>query len=58
MITTKIRLHGTVEELSRLKQFFLTAPQLEVLCVSDFYPDRGGSKYYRCYMEVLLKPEQ
>ena len=58
MIMVKIRLWGTLEEVTE------TIDQLEkdtffrILYVSDPYSDRGKSSYYRVYAEVEILEEK
>jgi hypothetical protein len=49
----KIRLHGTAEECREVAGRL--AAIVEVLAVSEPYPDRGASKLVRLYVECRLE---
>jgi hypothetical protein len=48
----KLRLHGTGEEVAEATRRLVEV--LEVVSVSDAYPDRGASVLVRVYLEVRL----
>jgi hypothetical protein len=48
----KLRLHGTLEEVTEATRRLVEV--LEVVSVSDPYPDRGASVLVRVYLEVRL----
>ena len=48
----KLRLHGTPEEVAEATRRLLQV--LDVVAVSDPYPDRGASLLVRVYLEVRL----
>jgi hypothetical protein len=48
----KLRLHGTREEVAEATRRLLQV--LDVVAVSDPYPDRGASLLVRVYLEVRL----
>jgi hypothetical protein len=50
----KVRLHGTREEVAEATRRLVEV--LEVVAVSDPYPDRGASMLVRIYLEVRLDP--
>jgi hypothetical protein len=50
----KIRLHGTADECREAAERL--AGIVEVLAVSDPYPDRGASVLVRVYVEARLAP--
>jgi hypothetical protein len=50
----KIRLHGTEDECREVAER-LTAV-LEVLAISEPYPDRGASVLVRVYVEARIAP--
>ena len=52
----KIRLHGTAKECDQATQ--LLGETLNIVSVSDPYPDRGHSRLVRIYVEVRLVPER
>lgn len=54
----KIRLWGTPKEVAALTQHIRNDEGLQILSVSDSYPDRGESRYERIYIEVGLKEPQ
>lgn len=54
----KIRLWGTPKEVAALTQHIRNDEGLQILSVSDSYPDRGESHYERVYIEVGLKEPQ
>ena len=50
----KVRLHGTAGEVAEATRRLLEV--LDVVAVSDPYPDRGASVLVRVYLEVRLTP--
>jgi hypothetical protein len=50
----KVRLHGTPAEVDQATRRLLQV--LDVVAVSDPYPDRGASALVRVYLEVRLDP--
>ena len=50
----KIRLHGTADECHEVAERL--AGIIEVLAISDPYPDRGASVLVRVYVEARLAP--
>jgi hypothetical protein len=50
----KIRLHGTANECREVAERL--AGVVEVLVVSDPYPDRGASVLVRVYVEARITP--
>jgi hypothetical protein len=48
----KLRLHGTPGEVAEATRRLVEV--LEVVSVSDPYPDRGTSRLVRVYLEVRL----
>ncbi|MFR7848798.1 MAG: hypothetical protein ACLU8S_15485 [Coprococcus phoceensis] len=52
----KIRLMGTKNDITWFKKIMQRHPKVEVLEMSDLYPNKGTDKYYRSYVEV--KKEQ
>ena len=50
---TKLRLHGTLEELQSIIE--ILSEQFNLLSVSDPYKDRGQSQYYRLYIDCEMK---
>ena len=50
----KVRLHGTREEVAEATGRLLEV--LDVVAVSDPYPDRGASVLVRVYLEIRLDP--
>jgi hypothetical protein len=50
----KVRLHGTREEVAEATRRLVDV--LDVVAVSDPYPDRGASVLVRIYLEVRLDP--
>jgi hypothetical protein len=50
----KLRLHGTPEEVTQATRRL--AEVLDVVAVSDPYPDRGASELVRVYLEIRLPP--
>ena len=51
----KIRLHGTVEEITPALETI--AKNFRVLSISKAYTDRGASVYVRVYLDVEELPE-
>ena len=52
----KIRLMGTKNDITWFKKIMQRHPKVEVLEMSDLYPNKGTDKYYRSY--VRSKKEQ
>jgi hypothetical protein len=50
----KVRLHGTAAEVDQATRRLVQV--LDVVAVSEPYPDRGASVLVRVYMEVRLHP--
>jgi hypothetical protein len=50
----KLRLHGTHEEIAQATRRLVQV--LEVVSISQPYPDRGASVLVRVYLEVRLGP--
>ena len=50
----KVRLHGTAAEVAEATRRLLQV--LDVVSVSEPYPDRGASVLVRVYLEVRLVP--
>ena len=50
----KVRLHGTPAEVDQATRRLLEV--LEVVAVSEPYPDRGASVMVRVYLEIRLNP--
>jgi hypothetical protein len=50
----KVRLHGTRQEVTEATHRLVEV--LDVVAVSDPYPDRGPSVLVRVYLEVRLNP--
>ena len=48
----KIRLMGTKNDITWFKKIMQRYPKVEVLEMSDLYPNKGTDKYYRSYVEV------
>ncbi len=48
----KIRLMGTKNDITWFKKIMQRNPKVEVLEMSDLYPNKGTDKYYRSYVEV------
>lgn len=50
----KLRLTGLLEECIELVEAMQEAPRLQIVEVSEFYPNRGESLLGRLYVEVRL----
>lgn len=50
----KIRLHGTADECREVAERL--AAVVEVLAISEPYPDRGASVLVRVYVEARIAP--
>jgi hypothetical protein len=50
----KVRLHGTRQEVAEATRRLVEV--LDVVSVSEPYPDRGASVLVRVYLEVRLDP--
>ena len=46
----KIRLMGTKNDITWFKKIMQRHPKVEVLEMSDLYPNKGTDKYYRSYV--------
>ena len=56
-MTVKIRLSATLEEMNNWVTFFKaleSASVIQLLELSDNYPNRGNSQYQRVYLETDL----
>jgi hypothetical protein len=51
----KVRLHGTHQEVVEATRRLVEV--LDVVAVSEPYPDRGASVLVRVYLEVRLDPD-
>lgn len=54
----KLRLHGekeSIEEYIDLLETLQDENILSILSKSDYYADRGQSKYYRVYIDITVK---
>lgn len=47
----KIRLMGTKNDITWFKKIMQRHPKVEVLEMSDLYPNKGTDKYYRSYAQ-------
>ena len=48
----KVRLMGTKNDIAWFKKIMQRHPKIEILEMSDLYPNKGTDKYYRSYVEV------
>ena len=48
----KVRLMGTKNDIKWFGKILERNPKVEVIEVSDLYPNKGTKKYYRNYVEV------
>ncbi|MBO5327784.1 MAG: hypothetical protein J6B04_01270 [Clostridia bacterium] len=48
----KLRLHGLINEISKLLDFLYSCPEIRVLCASAPYADKGNSSYVRVYVDI------
>lgn len=48
----KIRLMGTKNDIVWFQKILRRHPKIEVLELSDIYPNKGTDRYYRLYAEV------
>lgn len=48
----KIRLMGTKGDIEWFQKLMKNHLQVKVLETSDLYPNKGTTRYYRCYMEI------
>lgn len=51
----KIRLMGTKDDITWFKNNLNVNPEIEILDSSDFYTNKGTTKYYRSYVEIQKK---
>lgn len=48
----KIRLMGTKNDITWFSRQLRRNPKVEVIEVSDMYPNKGTDKFYRTYVEI------
>lgn len=48
----KIRLQGTTNEIKRMRRVIERNRGLQVVSVSDVYPNKGTKKYFRQYVDI------
>ena len=53
----KIRITGLPAEITPVIKALTDADSLDVIEVSDPYPNRGGSRTVRVYIEARLRPD-
>ncbi len=51
----KIRLMGTKGDIEWFQKLMKNHLQVKVLETSDLYTNKGTTRYYRCYMEIINK---
>lgn len=51
----KIRLMGTKSDIRQFQNFLQIDSDIEILELSDIYPNKGTDRYYRSYAEVERK---
>ena len=54
----KIRLMGTKSDIRWFQNFLQIDSDIEVLELSDLYPNKGTDRYYRSYAEVERKESE
>ena len=52
MIDVKSQIDGNKNDITWFKKIMQRHPKIEVLELSDLYPNKGTDKYYRSYAEV------
>ena len=52
MIDVKDSIDGNKNDITWLQKIMQRHPKVEVLEMSDLYPNKGTDKYYRSYVEV------
>lgn len=52
MIDVKDSVDGNKNDITWFKKIMQRHPKVEVLEMSDLYPNKGTDKYYRSYVEV------
>ena len=50
----KVRLQGTTCDIKRMKRCLERNKRIEVISVSDTFPNKGTKKYFRQYMDVRI----
>ncbi len=53
----KIRLQGTTNEIKRMRRVIERNRSLQVLSISDVFPNKGTKKYFRQYMDISFDRE-
>lgn len=48
----KVRLMGTKNDIKWFGKILRNNPKIEVLEISDLYPNKGTKRFYRAYVEV------
>jgi rRNA processing protein Krr1/Pno1 len=56
VVAVKIRLSGLPAEIDQAVSILTDAPALDVIEVSNPYPNRGDSRIVRVYIEAQLRP--
>ena len=51
----KIRLMGPKGDIEWFQKLMKNHLQVKVLETSDLYANKGTTRYYRCYMEIIKK---
>ena len=52
----KVRLMGTKNDITWFKKIMQRHPKIEVLELSDLYPNKGTDKYYSCLLYTSPSP--
>lgn len=54
----KIRLQGTTNELRRMKRVIERNKSLEVLSISEVFPNKGTNRYFHQYIDICFEKEK
>ena len=49
----KVRLMGTKNDIAWFQKILQRHPKIEVMELSELYSNKGTSKYYRAYAEII-----
>jgi len=53
----KYRLQGTRNAIKMGMRIILRSEKVEIVSISDLYPEKGSNKYHRVYVEVIKIPK-
>ena len=53
----KYRLQGTRNAIKMGMRIILRSEKVEIVSISDLYPEKGSNKYHRVYVDVVKVPK-